>query len=193
MKETGDFETGDFINLYIRWSGMFCFSLGQGSARLATTRWTRAGLRCRSWRNWGWETTSSWSLRRFPSNIVMCRPLCHPSGRNTSLWWERETFYLTTHSTHCIYGYMASDIWLRTILIVRKETRCRHIGYSYRLTARVLLYAPSHSPWYTFSYYCVSLFAAKRSSMVEQWTIYLSLVVDQLNYFSLQTSVPQLM
>ena len=40
-------------------------------------------------------------------------------------------FYLTTHSTHFIYGYMASDIWLRTILIVRKETRCRHIGYSY--------------------------------------------------------------
>ena len=57
---------------------------------------------------------------------------------------EREIFYLTTHSTHFIYGYMASDIWLRTILIVRKETRCRHIGYSYRLTARVLLYAPSH-------------------------------------------------
>ena len=38
--------------------------------------------------------------------------------------WERERkmFYLTTHSTHFIYGYMASDIWLRTILIVRKET-----------------------------------------------------------------------
>ena len=52
-------------------------------------------------------------------------------------------FYLTTNSTHFIYGYMTSDIWLRTILIVRKETRCRHIGYSYRLTARVLLYAPS--------------------------------------------------
>ena len=47
-------------------------------------------------------------------------------------------FYLTTHSTHFIYGYMASDIWLRTILKVWKETRCRHIGYSYRLTARVL-------------------------------------------------------
>ena len=57
---------------------------------------------------------------------------------------EREFFYLTTHSTHFIYGYMASDIWLRTILIVRKETRCCHIGYSYPLTARVLLYAPSH-------------------------------------------------
>ena len=49
-------------------------------------------------------------------------------------------FYLTTHSTHFIYGYMASDIWLRTILIVRTETRCRHISYSYPLTARVLLY-----------------------------------------------------
>ena len=44
---------------------------------------------------------------------------------------EREMFYLTTHSTHFIYSYMASDIWLRTILIVRKETCCRHIRYSY--------------------------------------------------------------
>ena len=59
---------------------------------------------------------------------------------------ERERmFYLTTHATHFIYSYMASDIWLRTILIVRQETRCRHIGYSYRLTARVLLYAPSQT------------------------------------------------
>ena len=57
---------------------------------------------------------------------------------------SKEMFYLTTHSTHFIYGYMASDIWLRTILIVRKETRCHHIGYSFRLTARVLLYVPSH-------------------------------------------------
>ena len=53
-------------------------------------------------------------------------------------------FYLTTHSIHFIYHYMASDIWLRTILIVKKETCCRHIGYSFWLTARVLLYTPSH-------------------------------------------------
>ena len=33
---------------------------------------------------------------------------------------------------------------VKAILIVRKETRCRHISYSLRLTARVLLYAPSH-------------------------------------------------
>ena len=53
-------------------------------------------------------------------------------------------FYLTTHSSHFIYGYMASDIWLSTIQIVREETRCRHMGYSFRLAARVLLYAPSN-------------------------------------------------
>ena len=63
-------------------------------------------------------------------------------------------FYLTTHSTHFIYGYMASDIWLRTILIVRKETRCRHIGYAFRLTARVLLYAPSYRQDSTYHCLC---------------------------------------
>ena len=67
---------------------------------------------------------------------------------------EREMFYLTTHSTHFIYVYMASDIWLRTILIVRKETRCRHIGYSFWLTARVLLYAPSHRQDSTYHSLC---------------------------------------
>ena len=67
---------------------------------------------------------------------------------------EREMFYLTTHSTHFIYGYMASDIWLRTTQIVREETRCCHIGYSYRLTARVLLYAPSHRQDSTYHSLC---------------------------------------
>ena len=78
-------------------------------------------------------------------------------------------FYLTTHSTHFIYGYMASDIWLRTILIVRKETRCRHIGYSYRLTARVLLYAPSHRQNNTYHGLCYTsrgaLAGTRNSSM----------------------------
>ena len=67
---------------------------------------------------------------------------------NTALpdWKEgrKDMFYLTTHATHFVYGYMASDIWLRTILIVREETRCRHIGYSFRLAAMVLLYAWTH-------------------------------------------------
>ena len=78
---------------------------------------------------------------------------------------DREMFYLTTHSTHFIYGYMASDIWLRTILIVRKETRCRHIGYSFRLAARVLLYAPSHRQDSTYHTSCGALAGTRNSSM----------------------------
>ena len=82
---------------------------------------------------------------------------------------EREMFYLTTHSTHFIYGHMASDIWLRTILIMRKETHCRHIGYSYRLTARVLLYAPSHRQDNTYHSLCYTsrgaLAGTRNSSM----------------------------
>ena len=57
----------------------------------------------------------------------------------------KEMFYLTTHSTHFIYGYMASDIWLRTTQIVREESRCRHIGYSFRLAARVLWFNQERS------------------------------------------------
>ena len=86
----------------------------------------------------------------------MCYPVCRMGERER----EREMFYLTTHSTHFIYGYMASDIWLRTILIVREETRCRHIGYSYRLTARVLLYAPSHRQDNTYHGLCYTSLGA---------------------------------
>ena len=67
---------------------------------------------------------------------------------------RKEMFNLTMHSTHFIYGYMASDIWLRTILIVRKETRCRHMVYSFRLTARVLLYPSSHRQDDTYNGIC---------------------------------------
>ena len=88
-----------------------------------------------------WVRKSGW--RR---DLNSC--LWRPGDRNTSNRKERrkEMFYLTTHSTHFIYSYMASDIWLRTILIAREETHCRHIGYSFQLTARVLLYAPSLIP-----------------------------------------------
>ena len=77
--------------------------------------------------------------------------------------------HLTTHSTHFIYGYIASDIWLRTILIVRKETSCRHMGYSFRLTARVLLYVPSHRQDSTYHGLCYTsrgaLAGTRNSSM----------------------------
>ena len=63
---------------------------------------------------------------------------------------------------------MASDIWLRTILIVRKET-CRHRAYCYRLTANVLLYAPSHRQDNTYHSLCYTsrgaLAGTRNSSM----------------------------
>ena len=81
----------------------------------------------------------------------------------------RKCFYFTTHSTHFIYGYMASDIWLRTIVLVRKETCCRHIHYSFRLAAWVLLYAPSHRQDSTYHGLCYTshgaLAGTRNSSM----------------------------
>ena len=88
---------------------------------------------------------------------------------------RKEMLYLTMHSTHFIYGYMASDIWLRTILIVREETCCRHIGYSFRLAARVLLYAPSHRQDSTYHKLCYTtrgaLAGTRNSSMGTPWMI----------------------
>ena len=95
-------------------------------------------------------------------------------------------FYLTTHSTHFIYGYMVSYIWLRTILIVRKETRCRHIGYSYRLTARVLLYAQSHRQDNTYHGLCYAsrgaLAGTRNSSMGSKCIFYLKLELKSCYY-----------
>ena len=59
-----------------------------------------------------WADSSNWALHSAGA-------ICSSVVRDR----KREMFYLTTHSTHFIYGYMASDIWLRTTQIVRKETR----------------------------------------------------------------------
>ena len=37
---------------------------------------------------------------------------------------------------------------------VREETRCCHMGYSFQLAARVLLYAPSHRQDNTYHHLC---------------------------------------
>ena len=95
-----------------------------------------------------------WLEREIAQHCTMSKRSYHEATSH-SLWEGRkEMFYLTMHSTHFIYGYMASDIWLRTILIVREETRCRHIGYSFRLAARVLLYALSHRQDSTYHGLC---------------------------------------
>ena len=80
-----------------------------------------------------------------------------------------EMFYLTTHSTHFLFTVIWRQTWLRTILIVRKETCCRHMGYSFRLTTRVLLYAPSYRQDNTYHSLCYTsrgaLAGTRNSSM----------------------------
>ena len=50
-------------------------------------------------------------------------------------------FYLMTHSTNFIYGFVASAHIGIKDHIAKEETRCRHyMGYSFRLAARILLY-----------------------------------------------------
>ena len=58
---------------------------------------------------------------------------------------------------------------------MREEARCRHMGYYFQLTARVLLYAPSHrqdstyhSLWYTSR---GALAGTRNSSMGPPWKI----------------------
>ena len=64
----------------------------------------------------------------------------------------REMFYLTTHSHFNLrlYGviHMVKDH------SDSEETRCRHMGYSLRLTAGVLLYAQSHRQDSTYHSHC---------------------------------------
>ena len=100
--------------------------------------------------------------RQYNIHISIKLSFSSKEGRN-------EMFYLTTHSTHFIYGYMASGIWQSTTLIAREETCCRHIGYSFRLTARVLLYAPSYRQDSTYHGLCYTsrgaLAGTRNSSM----------------------------
>ena len=64
---------------------------------------------------------------------------------------------------------MASDIWLWTILTVREETRCCHIGYSFRLQQGFFLYASSHRQDNTYHGLCYTsrgaLAGTRNSSM----------------------------
>ena len=99
----------------------------------------------------------------------VCYMYVHKQVTNSTKEGRNVMFYLTTHSTHFIYRYMASDIWLRTTQIAREETRCRHMGYSFRLAARVLLYASSHRQDNTYHGLCYTshgaLVGTRNSSM----------------------------
>ena len=94
------------------------------------------------------------------SVLVLCSPslscirsVGHSRERNVLFNDALSTFYLR------LYG----------VRHMVKETRCRHIGYSYRLTARVLLYAPSHRQDNTYHGLCYTsrgaLAGTRNSSM----------------------------
>ena len=70
------------------------------------------------------------------------------------------TFYLRLYGVrHMVKDHSDSE----------KGNPCRHIGYSYRLTARVLLYAPSHRQDNTYHGLCYTsrgaLAGTRNSSM----------------------------
>ena len=115
--------------------------------------------------------TSCWKKDFFLNNIYVCCMLFRypPMHKKEG----RKMFYLTMHSTHFIYGYMASDIWLRTTQMAREETRWRHMGYVFRLAARVVLYASSHrqdNTHYNLCYTsCGALAGIRNSSMGPPW------------------------
>ena len=71
------------------------------------------------------------------------------------------TFYLWLYGvTHMVKDHSDSE---------RDETCCRHIGYSFRVTAKVLLYAPTHRQDSTYHSLCYtshgSLAGTRNSSM----------------------------
>ena len=104
---------------------------------------------------------------------------------------NQEVFYLTMQSTHFIYGYMASDVWLRTILIVRKETHCCHIGYSFHLTARFFLYALSDRQDSTYRGLCYTsrgALAGTRNSSIVVSTYFNAYIHLRLKHAVLDTS-----
>ena len=82
-------------------------------------RWWRE-----SWRTAGWSGSvrQTWlsSRHRWQSlGMSYCRTrvnhvsqaMCRKIKKIMNKEGRQEMFYLTTHSTHFIYGYMASDIW----------------------------------------------------------------------------------
>ena len=83
------------------------------------------------------------------NTVMMLQTARYKSGRK-----EGNVLFNDALNTFFIYGFMASNIWLRTRQIAREETRSCHMGYSFRLAARVLIYASSHQQDNTYHSLC---------------------------------------
>ena len=78
-------------------------------------------------------------------------------------------FYLTTHSTHFIYGYMVSDIWVKDHSDSEKGNPLPPHRLLLSINSKVLLYALSHRQDSTYHSLCYTsrgaLAGMKNSSM----------------------------
>ena len=70
------------------------------------------------------------------------------------VWRRKEMFYLMTHSTHFIYGYMASDMVKDHSDSEKGNPLPPHRLLFLMGSARVLLYAPSHRQDSTYHGLC---------------------------------------
>ena len=96
----------------------------------------------------------------FLITVVFMSAQSWKEGRN-------EMFYLTTHSTHFIYGYMASDIWLRTFSDSEKGNPLPPHRLLFPINSKGFLYAPSHredSTYHGLCYTSRGALAGTRSS-----------------------------
>ena len=83
-------------------------------------------------------------------------------------WKERNVLFNDALNTFYLWLYGVRHM-VKDHSDSEKETCCRHIGYSYRLTARVLLHAPSHRQDSTYHGLCYTsrgaLAGTRNSSM----------------------------
>ena len=90
--------------------------------------------------------------------LSRCFTTCLKEGR-------KEMFYLTAHSTG-LYG-VGHKVLDHS---VREETRCRHhMGYSFRLSARDLSYAPFHRQDSTYHGLCYTKLEHWLEPEIAQW------------------------
>ena len=84
-------------------------------------------------------------------------------------------FYLTTHSTHFIYGYMASDIMVKYHAYSERGNPLPPQGLLFPIKRRDILYAPSHRQDSTYHGLCYTsrgaLAGTRNSSNVPPWRI----------------------
>ena len=101
-------------------------------------------------------------------NVCSCSSVCTWRKEVNVLFNDAlNTFYLRLYGfTHMVKDHSDSE---------REETRCRHMGYSFRLAAKVLLYASSHRQDNTYHGLCYTsrgaLAGMRNSSMGPPWRI----------------------